>query len=432
VILTNDLILRARGVLAANDRGGYTVPTDRLYPFQWNWDSAFVAMGFATFDLERAISELESLVKGQWADGMIPHIIFHKPAETYFPGPEVWRTNHSIQTSGITQPPVFALALRVLNLHARPEHAERIAALYRAGLNLHRWWDKARDPEGSGLVAILHNWESGRDNSPEWDKPFARVPRTTTTTIVRRDLGHVDATMRPRNEDYERYIHLVDLYASLNWEPAAMWRHTPFKIADIGTNAILTAAEAALLELASQYGTPGEATEIAERLTRRQNALATLWDDESGHFLSRDLITDQPIRVLTSAGFLPLLSDAIQAWQVEALCARLHALDQRDIMLVPSTLPDEPGFEPKRYWRGPVWAVVNWAIARGFEMRGRYDQARLIKRHLAQGFATTGFSEYFDPLTREGLGGGCFSWTAAIALLLAESEGQEPQHREAL
>ncbi len=102
---------RARAVLAANDRGGYTVPTDRLYPFQWNWDSAFVAMGFATFDIDRALSELEALARGQWADGMIPQIIFHKPAETYFPGPDVWRTNHSIPTSGITQPPVFALAL---------------------------------------------------------------------------------------------------------------------------------------------------------------------------------------------------------------------------------------------------------------------------------------------------------------------------------
>lgn len=35
----------ARAILTANDRGGYTVPTDRLYPFQWNRDSAFVAMG---------------------------------------------------------------------------------------------------------------------------------------------------------------------------------------------------------------------------------------------------------------------------------------------------------------------------------------------------------------------------------------------------
>ena len=44
----------ARAILRANDRGGYTVPSPRLYPFQWNWDSPLTAIGWATFDLERA------------------------------------------------------------------------------------------------------------------------------------------------------------------------------------------------------------------------------------------------------------------------------------------------------------------------------------------------------------------------------------------
>lgn len=55
----------ARGILERNDKGGYTVPTARLYPFQWNWDSAFVSMGFATFNVERAYRELERLVEGK-------------------------------------------------------------------------------------------------------------------------------------------------------------------------------------------------------------------------------------------------------------------------------------------------------------------------------------------------------------------------------
>lgn len=55
----------ARAVLRTNDRGGYTVPTDRLYPFQWNWDSGFVAMGWATFDEVRGFNEIEHLLEGQ-------------------------------------------------------------------------------------------------------------------------------------------------------------------------------------------------------------------------------------------------------------------------------------------------------------------------------------------------------------------------------
>jgi glycogen debranching enzyme len=411
---------RARAILAANDRGGYTVPTDKLYPFQWNWDSAFVAMGFATFDIDRALAELEALARGQWADGMIPQIIFHQPADSYFPGPNVWRTHHSIPTSGITQPPVFAIALAFVAGRAGKEFEPRLSALYRAALAHHRWWARARDPEQRGIVAVLHNWETGRDNSPEWDQPFARVPQTTTTEIIRRDLSHIDADMRPRDEDYRRYIHLVDRYAALRWEPAAMWQSAPFKVADIGINAILGAAEEALEELALRFGSIAERDEIAGRRARLATGLASLWNEAAGLYLSRDLVSENPIPIRVSAGFLPLLTEACPAHARRSLARHLEQILSDNLLPVPSTFAGEPGFEPKRYWRGPVWAVVNYLIARGFERHGLLDEAASLKQATLNAIQDAGFCEYFDPVTREGLGGGAFSWTAAIALLIGE------------
>jgi len=64
----------ALDILRTNDRGAYTIPTEGLYPYQWNWDSAFAAMGFAQFDVDRAWKELETLFEGQWDNGMVPHI----------------------------------------------------------------------------------------------------------------------------------------------------------------------------------------------------------------------------------------------------------------------------------------------------------------------------------------------------------------------
>lgn len=419
MMIRNDLPAQARAILAANDRGGYTVPTHGLYPFQWNWDSAFVAMGFATYDIDRALRELERLAEGQWDDGMIPHIVFHAPADSYFPGPEVWGTRHRIATSGITQPPVFAMALRFIAERAGASFAPRIRALFSAADRYHRWFAAARDPEGTGLVATLHNWETGRDNSPEWDMPFARVPETTTTVIRRRDTGHIDASMRPTDADYRRYIHLVDMYRDLGWQPARMLQATPFRVADIGTNAILLAAEEALLTLAPACGDPGQEAAIRARIARLSEGLAGMWDQQKGWFLSRDLIAGGTLPVRTSAGLLPLLTAVPTLAQLDHLDAVTIAhLDSVNVGIA-STLPGEPGFEPKRYWRGPVWAIVNWMIAEGFARHGRLDTAERIRTGTLAAMARNGFGEYFDPTTGASLGGADFSWTAAINLLLS-------------
>ena len=48
------MIKEAIDVIKKNDRGGFTVPTNRLYPHQWNWDSGFTALGISSLDKSRA------------------------------------------------------------------------------------------------------------------------------------------------------------------------------------------------------------------------------------------------------------------------------------------------------------------------------------------------------------------------------------------
>ena len=136
------------------------------------------------------------------------------------------------------------------------------ASVYPALLRNHRWWQAARDPERRGLVATLHPWETGMDNSPAWDMALARVPTDTVTPIRRRDTTHVDAAMRPRGEEYQRFIHLVDVFRDAGWDPARMLAASPFRVADVGTNAILLRAEQDLLALAARFGTAEERAEI--------------------------------------------------------------------------------------------------------------------------------------------------------------------------
>ena len=420
----------ARAVLAANDRGGYTVPTAGLYPFQWNWDSAFVAMGFATWDSDRALTELEHLAQGQWPDGMIPHIVFHRPSETYFPGPDVWGTEVSAPaggpaTSGITQPPVFATALRfvwdAMPDDARRERRERVAALYRAALAWHRWWIHARDPGRTGLVAVLHNWETGSDNSPAWDTALARVPTTTSTPIRRRDTGHVDPAMRPTDVDYQRYIHLVDAYRVAGWDPARQWAAAPFKVADVQTTAILARATedlAALPERSARTATAPSSATCASSSVRA-------WPG-SGARHSAGSSPTTSWRGVTSRRRPRLVSCRSSPWiWMEPTCAAVTAEMTRwlgEVRLGLPTVPrSSPDFEPRRYWRGPVWAIVNWLLILGLSRNGRPDLAERLRADTLAAIERAGFAEHFDPLTGDGGGGGVFSWTAAAYLVLAEA-----------
>ena len=105
---TDLLLLRKRAaeVLHGNDAGGWTRASPHLYPHQWSWDSAFIAIGWAHLDAGRALTELEGLFAAQWPTGMVPHIVFWRPDDSYFPGPDVWATGHQPPTTGLTQPPL--------------------------------------------------------------------------------------------------------------------------------------------------------------------------------------------------------------------------------------------------------------------------------------------------------------------------------------
>lgn len=59
-------------------------------------------------------------------------------------------------------------------------------------------------------------------------------------------------------------------------------------------------------------------------------------------------------------------------------------------------------------------------IAQGFEEHGIQDVAGRIRSDTLRMMERDGFMEYFSPVDGEGLGGGHFTWTAAIYLALTQ------------
>jgi glycogen debranching enzyme len=79
-------------------------------------------------------------------------------------------------------------------------------------------------------------------------------------------------------------------------------------------------------------------------------------------------------------------------------------------------------FDRRRYWRGPVWANLNWLLARGLRQHGLVDQASRLETTTLELAEGGGIREYFDPLTGEGRGSDDFSWTAAVLLDILRAE----------
>lgn len=407
-----------KDILMKNDFGGYTVPTQGLYPFQWNWDSAITALGWVKFDEPRAWQELDMLISGQWDDGMIPHILFHKESDTYFPGPDVWGADKKVKSTSISQPPVLTTIVKKLFEEATDKKLrdQKIAGMLPHLIRYHLWWYNARDPEKTGLVASYHPWESGMDNSPAWDLALERVPQVTWQ-YERRDLSHIDAAERPHKEQYDRYLYLVDFFKHNHFDSEVIYRNCPYKTNDVSLIAILHRATLDLLSLCDAFKINGEDVEsLKASVELTKQGINKLWCEETSFFYSRDLITDSLCNVKTSAGFLPLLGGLASNEQIKCLTIEINEWLTASQYAIASTDPKEASYEPQRYWRGPVWLHINWLIALGFEDCGDISTAKEIKDKTETLFRQFKFYEYFNADTGVGCGGNDFSWTAAIGM----------------
>jgi hypothetical protein len=424
--MSNELASRAQAILRTNDRGGYTVPTSSgLYPAQWNWDSCLVALGFAQYDMARAWQEVETLFSGQWKNGMVPSILFHGDDSTYFPNTKIWQCGDAVPSSGITQPAVAATVVRYLFERTNPAEAKRqLARLAPKLLASHRWFYAARDPDGTGLVSIIHPWESGMDNSPIWDDALADVPPGPSVAHLRKDTGFAEASVRPTGPEYDRYINLVVSFREAGYDPGKIWQNAPFLVADIGFNAILQRANHDLLHLLRLLEDTVAADEVARMIKTSAAALEARWLEQEGIYRSRNTRRSVDIAKPGIGCLLPLYADAGTLARHPALGTRLEEWLNKVCLGVPSFEPGRPEFEPRRYWRGPVWLVVNWMLIDGLRQNGASALAERIRRDSLALVERSGFGEYFDPLTGEALGGTEFSWTAAMYLLLHSLAGE--------
>jgi hypothetical protein len=436
----SELLAQAESVLKANDRGGYTMPAGELYPHQWLWDSCFTAIGLRHLDVERAQTELLSLLRGQWSNGMLPNMIFSDdPA--FRADRASWKSYLNpaapadVATSGVTQPPVLAEAIiRVGEKLELPERRSWYQDMWPGLLAYHQWLYADRDPHQEGLVSLVHPWETGLDNTPPWmaylqDHQMPLWIRFLHATKLENLVGlfRRDTRSVPLNERFTNHEILALYTVQLRLRRKAydidrILDHSLFAIEDLAFNSILIRANYHLLDIAKLIG-EDIPEELTESIKRTEKAFDELWDELTGQYYSRDFVTHKWLRESSVATLLPLYAGHISKERAAALVKLIESPHQFGLNYpLPSVPRSSAFFDPKRYWQGPTWINMNWLVIDGLKRYGFDEHAEVLTEVTLELVAQHGCYEYFDPLDGSPHGSPEFSWTAALTIDLLKQD----------
>ena len=412
----SNLINKAQKTLLGNRKKGYTLPTNnKLYPAQWNWDSAFIALGYSYFNLNYALKEITTLLDGQWKDGMVPHILFHNTNTNYYPNYTAWNCGNKIRSSGITQPPILATILKLIldKNKISNKQTKEIKKIIKKIIRFHEWFIKFRDPKKTGLVSILHPWESGYDNSPIWDGPMEKVIIEKNLKYKRADNKIVRPDQRPLNIDYDRYVSIKNNLRKKKYNPKEIFKSSLFNVVDIGFNSLFLKANKDLIQILNKFNM--DTSKLSNYVKVTEKNILKLYDKKKGVFFSKDIRNNKKIYIPSITNYFIFFADLDNNFINNKLIKNLKNYNKNDKYFFSSIKPSHNSFEEKRYWRGPVWINCNWFIYQGLKNKD-LKFSNSVKKKTIKLLEKSKFYEYFSCKNGQPMGAKNFSWSASLYL----------------
>lgn len=180
--------------------------------------------------------------------------------------------------------------------------------------------NKSRSATLSGKLKAA-KWESGMDNSPMWDDAAFD---TTTHRMLLADVG------------------LMSLY-----------------IADCHS----------LADIARALNKMDIVHELTARAEKYSKKLSTLWNDEFGLYLNKDLVTGKFSYRLSPTLFYPLLAKVPDQHQATRMMKE-HFYNPKEFwgeFIMPTIARNDSAYKDNKYWRGRIWAPVNMLVYMGMK-----------------------------------------------------------------
>jgi putative isomerase len=321
-------------------------PVSRLWNNGWGgyvlfcWDTYFAAAMAALVDRDLAYSNAIEITRARTEQGFVPNFV----------------AAADLKSLDRSQPPVGALAVQMIYNQFREEWFPR--QVFDDLLEWNRWWHDHRQVL-PGLLA----WGSN---------PYA--PRFNA-------FSEVNGVNQTLGAALESGLDNSPLYDDIPFDSV---RHLML-LADVGLTALYISDCVCLADLAEGLGR-SEAAELRMRQHIYSKGLQSLWSEQHGIFLNKRADTGDFSTRLAPTNFYPLLTDVPTKEQAHRMVQE-HFYNPDEFWgewILPSIARSDPAFAEQNYWRGKIWAPMNFLVYLGLRKHGLKDACRDLAHKSAE------------------------------------------------
>ena len=376
---------------------------------QWLWDSGAHMIVWSHRNLSNSVLDLRTMLQWQRDDGFIPEEIFWSD-KSASENALTLLTYSNVNYSDITQMPVLPYSLRAI--YNASKDKTYISEFLNPLIRYFQWWRATRD-NGDGLIAAIHNWETGLDASPAYDPAF----HVYVTDVNETSFKWL----------YPKFIEVVESYKFMyHWNISEILSRekapenpsridTWFVVKDLALNSVYASGWRILAELAEIIGDFENAELCRQEAKVSSDAIINkMWNPSQGHF--QTIFTDSDgvdkfSEANTVQNLFPLLLEDLPDDKRTVILDQLSDPNKFDSPYsIPTVALDDPQFcaefsqDADLMWRGPVWGFTNWFLLEGLDLHKQYGLQRKILDKWVNLVDKSGIYEMYNPLTAEPYG----------------------------
>ena len=338
---------------ASEDFGGFTL---------FCWDTYFASMMLAVGNKELAYANAVEITKAITESGFVPNCFY----------------SNNFKSRDRSQPPVGSLA--VWTIYKQYQEKWFLELLYKELLTWNRWWNQNREYEG--LLCLGSN-------------PYEKV------TYFRSEFDtncHYGAVLESGLDNSPMYDGVP-----FNKQKHLLEQH------DVGMSSLYIMDCDYLALIAEELGHKEDVIELRNRAKYYRNNLEGLWDEKTGFYYNRSTQNMKFNYRTSPTCFYPLLAKVPTQNQAERMIKE-HLLNTDEFWgeyVIPSVPKNDPAFKDNEYWRGRIWAPLNFLVYLGLNnykfSEVRHVFAEKSKKLLLKSWLSHGYVfENYNALTGEG------------------------------